>query len=145
MQGGEDGEDHPFGGAGGGRRGASISGFVGADDGGGSGTPYEGYLSRPKRQNRLCSRRRKVRRNRQRDLYDQPQRRDAFKVTKNDTDDGNPDYSPNGEKITYSGSTITDPTGTGYEIYTINVGGDSKIRVTNNDTSDTGQSWGSRP
>jgi hypothetical protein len=69
----------------------------------------------------------------------------SFKVTKNDTDDGSPDYSPNGEKITYSGSTITDPTGTGYEIYTINVGGDSKIRVTNNYTSDTGPSWGSRP
>ena len=68
-----------------------------------------------------------------------------FKVTKNITDDGSPDYSPNGEKITYSGSTITDPTGTGYEIYTINVGGGSKIRVTNNYTSDTGPSWGSRP
>jgi hypothetical protein len=68
-----------------------------------------------------------------------------FKVTKNITDDGSPDYSPNGEKIAYSGSTITDPTGTGYEIYTINVGGDSKIRVTNNYTSDTGPSWGSRP
>jgi hypothetical protein len=47
----------------------------------------------------------------------------SFNVTNNDTDDGDPDYSPGGTKIAYSVSSATNPTGTGYEIYTINVGG----------------------
>ena len=67
-----------------------------------------------------------------------------FQVTDNDTYDQTPSYSPNGKKIAYSGSSITEPTGTGYERYTINVGG-GQSRVTNNDTSDSGPSWGSRP
>jgi Tol biopolymer transport system component len=47
-----------------------------------------------------------------------------FNVTSNHIkDEFEPDYSPNGKKIAYSGSSITEPTGTGYEIYTINVGG----------------------
>jgi hypothetical protein len=46
-----------------------------------------------------------------------------FQVTDNDTYDQTPSYSPNGKKIAYSGSSITEPTGAGYEIYTINVGG----------------------
>jgi TolB protein len=71
---------------------------------------------------------------------------DRFRVTNNTSrDEFDPDYSPNGEKIAYSGSRMSDPTGTGYEIYTINEGGGGKTRVTNNDTSDTDPSWGSRP
>ncbi len=47
-----------------------------------------------------------------------------FQVTNNTIkDEFSPDYSPNGKKIAYSGSSITEPTGAGYEIYTINVGG----------------------
>ena len=46
-----------------------------------------------------------------------------FQVTDNDTYDQTPSYSPNGKKLAYSGSSITEPTGAGYEIYTINVGG----------------------
>ena len=55
-------------------------------------------------------------------------------------DEFGPDYSPDGKKIAYSGSSKTD-----YEIYTINVGGGGKSRVTNNDTLDDYPSWGSRP
>ena len=69
-----------------------------------------------------------------------------FNLTSNNIkDEFDPDYSPNGEKIAYSGSRMSDPTGTGYEIYTINEGGGGKTRVTNNDTSDTDPSWGRRP
>jgi Tol biopolymer transport system component len=64
-----------------------------------------------------------------------------FNVTDNDTDDGAPDYSPNGTKIAYVSPDVFG----NYEIYTINVGGGGKSRVTNDDTSDSGPSWGSRP
>src|ERR671917_768 len=69
----EDGEDQPFGGAGGSRGGASRSRLVSADAGG-SGTSCEGDLSWSKRQNSLCSRRRRVRRDRQRHVRYRPHR-----------------------------------------------------------------------
>ena len=65
-----------------------------------------------------------------------------FQVTKNTLkDDFSPDYSPNGTKIAYVSPDVFG----NYEIYTINVGGGGKSRVTNDDTSDSGPSWGSRP
>jgi Tol biopolymer transport system component len=58
-------------------------------------------------------------------------------VTNNDTDDFNPDYSPDGNRIAYMGSDG--------EIHTINVGGGGKSRLTNNDAYPQKLSWGSRP
>ena len=71
-----------------------------------------------------------------------------FNVTKNDTDDFNPDYSPDGNRIAYEGfegrigENQSDDAST--NIYTIKVGGGGKSRVTNNDTPDYGLSWGNR-
>jgi Tol biopolymer transport system component len=53
------------------------------------------------------------------------------KVTNNDTDDIEPAYSPDGEKIAY----FYVPDG---EIYTIKVGGGGQSRVTNNDAFPSG-------
>jgi Tol biopolymer transport system component len=58
-------------------------------------------------------------------------------VTNNDTDDFNPDYSPDGNRIAYMGSDG--------EIHTINVGGGGKSRLTNNDAYPQKLSWGTRP
>ncbi len=58
-------------------------------------------------------------------------------LTHNDTNDIDPAYSPDGEKIAYVG-----PDG---EIHTINVGGGGKSRDTNNDTFLYRLCWGTRP
>ena len=63
---------------------------------------------------------------------------DAFNVTNNDRPDFFPDYSPDGEKITYSG---TDVDGFESEIYTINVGGGIPFQVTNNIKDDDDPSY----
>jgi Tol biopolymer transport system component len=55
-------------------------------------------------------------------------------------DGGGLSYSPSGKKIVYSGRDA--PNGD-YEIYTINPGGGSKFRVTDNNTGDYTPSWGS--
>jgi Tol biopolymer transport system component len=51
-----------------------------------------------------------------------------------------PSYSPNGKRIAYAGYAEKD-----WEIYTNTVGGRGKVKLTDNTTSDTDPSWGSRP
>jgi TolB protein len=69
-----------------------------------------------------------------------------FNVTKNNTGDGEPSYSPDGKKIAYVGSGV----GKKSAIYTINVHGGSRSKVTNIRFIDpegvvgVGPSWGSR-
>ena len=59
-------------------------------------------------------------------------------LTDNNASDTDPNYSPSGKKIAYSGYDGTD-----YEIYTINSGGEGKFKVTDNGTDDREPSWGS--
>jgi Tol biopolymer transport system component len=69
-------------------------------------------------------------------------------VTNNDTDDFNPDYSPDGNRIAYEGfegRIGEDDSDASANIYTIKVGGGGKSRVTNNDAYPLKLSWGSRP
>jgi TolB protein len=61
----------------------------------------------------------------------------TFQLTNNGTNDFTPSYSPDGKKIVYyTGSHLQHP-----DIYTINVGGGRKSKVTEGWTP----SWGSRP
>jgi len=70
-------------------------------------------------------------------------------VTNNDTDDFNPDYSPDGNRIAYMGFEgrihLEQDQDASANIYTIKVGGGGKSRVTNNDAYPLKLSWGDRP
>ncbi len=73
------------------------------------------------------------------DIYTiNPNGREKFPVTKNDTGDSDPSYSPNGKRIAYAGWDGHD-----WEIYTINVGGGGRVQVTKNGAGDFSPSWGS--
>jgi Tol biopolymer transport system component len=53
-----------------------------------------------------------------------------------------PSYSPDGKKVDY---TMYKGNATGDDIYTINVGGGGKFRVTHNKADEARPSWVSRP
>ena len=66
------------------------------------------------------------------DIYTiNPNGRGKFPVTKNDTGDSDPSYSPNGKRIAFSGWDGHD-----WEIYTIGIRGGSKFKVTKNRADD---------
>jgi Tol biopolymer transport system component len=58
------------------------------------------------------------------------------------TEGSDPSYSPDGKKVAYSGyDDRTEET----ELYTVRATGGTPVNVTNDDTSDSDPSWGSRP
>ncbi len=78
----------------------------------------------------------------------------SFQLTHNfEKDDVDPTYSPDGKKIVYAGLTDLLANDPGGAIYTINVGGGGKVKVTDLTDCDgcyyphgaTELSWGSRP
>jgi Tol biopolymer transport system component len=74
------------------------------------------------------------------DIYTiNPNGRGKFQVTKNDTGDSDPSYSPNGKRIAYSGYDGNDQ-----EIYTIDTSGGGRVQVTKNGAGDFSPSWGSQ-
>ena len=74
--------------------------------------------------------------------------RGKFKVTNNTKDDEDPSYSPDGNKIAYTGYKLfgsSDDEDFDSEIYTINVGGGNRSQVTDTKYYASEPSWGSRP
>jgi Tol biopolymer transport system component len=65
-----------------------------------------------------------------------------FQVTRNDTYDFSPSYSPDGKRIAYVGG---DGDGNDYEIFKISPTGGTPVNLTANNTNDFHPSWGSRP
>jgi Tol biopolymer transport system component len=63
-----------------------------------------------------------------------------FRVTYNETHDSGPSYSPNGQKIAYSGTDVSD-LGSDFEIYKINATGGTPVNVTHNKKDDIGPSY----
>ena len=63
-----------------------------------------------------------------------------FRVTNNKTYDDNPSYSPNGQKIAYTGTDVSD-LGNDSEIYKINATGGTPVNVTHNKKDDINPSY----
>ena len=62
-----------------------------------------------------------------------------FNVTNNDTDDFNPDYSPDGEKIAYEGfeGRLAKDDDAATNIYTIKAGGGGNVNLTKSPKNDS--------
>jgi dipeptidyl aminopeptidase/acylaminoacyl peptidase len=65
-------------------------------------------------------------------------------LTNNDADDFNPSWSPDGEKIAFSGSRDNnEESGSNFDIFVMNADdGSGQTRLTNNDADDSDLDWG---
>jgi dipeptidyl aminopeptidase/acylaminoacyl peptidase len=66
------------------------------------------------------------------------------RLTNNDADDFNPSWSPDGEKIAFSGSRDNnEESGSNFDIFVMNADdGSGQTRLTNNDADDSDLDWG---